>query len=314
MDFDQKFYVSFSLNQKGAVSLSNKILVNKKKYVLIGGGILLLLAGLVLLVVSIVQQEKPKDPSLIKTLESDKGYIRQVGREEYDFYAALVKREGLEEDLSEEEMDSRVKEYINTVNATFFLGNRLGLCEPYSFQGLQIQMQHENDTRKIKKEKGEPIYGLEQFDLTSYYQYVMSNLEIDLVDYLVEHANGALLEQAKTYFDEDPEAYREMAGITYNVTQDGQTTQQTIRREEFRTLQNQDGELADFLGEAAQGDVFTYEAAGSERKVEVISIEYQDTTFEESKSVVLRDYIQKRVYGDLIATIADNNPVEFDLN
>lgn len=292
---------------------NRKVVKKRKKFVLIGAVALVLVAGLVILIVSVAREGQPKETSLLETLEGYKGYIRQVGQEEYDFYTALVMRD-LTEELSAEELDAKVKEYINTVNATFYLGNRLGLCESYSFQGLQNQMQHENDSRKMKKEKGEPIYGLEQFDLTSYFQYVKSNLEVELMNYLVEHADNTLIEQAKAYFEADPDAYREVASITYHVTENGQTTLHTASQEEIRTLQNQDGELFDFLAEAEQGDSFTYEVAGSEREVEVISIEYQGTTFEESQTTILRDYIQEQVYKNLIATIAKNNPVEFDLN
>lgn len=293
--------------------LPNKKAVKEKKIILIGVMVLLLVTSLVILIVSVVKEGPPKETSLLETLEGYKGYIRQVAQEEYNFYTELVKRD-LTQDLSEEDLEAQVKEYINTVNATFYLGNQLGLCESYSFHGLQIQMQHENDSRKIKKEKGEPIYGLEQFDLTSYFQYVMSNLEVDLVDYLVKHADNTLIAQAKAYFEANAEAYREVASITYNVTENGKTTLHTVSQEEVRTLQNQDGELFDFLEEAEQGDLFTYEVAGSERRVGVVSIEYRDTVFEESKSAILRDFIQGQVYENLIATVAKNNPVEFKLN
>lgn len=291
--------------------MSSKMEVLSKKKILVwGAAALLLIAGLVILIAGVVREGRPKEQSLLETVEAYKGYTREVGREEYDFYAALVKRD-LTEEISEEALDERVKEYANTVNATFFLGNKLGLCEPYSFQNLQTQMQNENNARKLKKEKGEPIYGLEQFELNGYFQYVISNLKIDLVDYLTEHADSAMIEQAKAHYEENREAYRQLSSITYRMTENGETTIKNQSREELRSLQNTDGELLDLLAEASEGDVFSYEWNGSLREVEVTAVIYQDSSFEENRTTALRAYVEGQVYDGLIAKAAEDNPVSF---
>ena len=55
--------------------------------------------------------------------------------------------------MSEEEKAQKVKEYINSVNAVFYLGEKLGLCEPYSFGEMKLRMEQENASRKAKKQR-----------------------------------------------------------------------------------------------------------------------------------------------------------------
>ncbi|MGN0306396.1 MAG: hypothetical protein ACI4D2_09615, partial [Lachnospiraceae bacterium] len=112
---------------------------------------------------------------LIQMIEGYKGYTRKISREEYDFYAYFVTRE-LPEEISPKELERRIRDYANEVNAVFYLGNRLNLCEPYSLELLQMRMEQENDSRRLKQERKEVIYGLEEFTLETYFQYEMARL------------------------------------------------------------------------------------------------------------------------------------------
>lgn len=56
-----------------------------------------------------------------------------------------------------------------------------GVAEEYSFEGLKQHMDEENASRTAKLESGEPVYGLQQFDLQQFYGHWMTTLENDTV-------------------------------------------------------------------------------------------------------------------------------------
>ncbi len=253
---------------------------------------------------------KEQEPGLLETLEGYKGYTRQVGTEEYQFFEELVLREQSDE-MSEEEKVQKVKEYINSVNAVFYLGEKLGLCEPYSFGEMKLRMEQENASRKAKKESGEPIYGLEQFEADSYFRYVFSSLEADIKEYLTDNADDALIADAREHYEKHPEEYEISKVITYTVEEGDDAASYTVPYEKLSGLQNADGELFDFLTGAAEGDTFEYSFGDSSRRVSIVSVETEQKSFEENTREILSEYIGDQVYDSLIEKAAQNNPVEF---
>ena len=128
-------------------------------------------------------------------------------------YGKFVSEEHLE--ISQNEIDyfvnhlkEKVKEYARKVNAIFFLGDKLGLCEPFSFELLKLRMEQENQSRKLKLENEEIIYGLEQFSLETFYQYTLDNLKTKIHSYLEEHIDAGILNLAKKYYEENKNLFK----------------------------------------------------------------------------------------------------------
>lgn len=254
-----------------------------------------------------------KEESLWETLSAYKGYSRIVSQEEYDFYKYFVERD-LPNEVTDAELSEKVKAYVNQVNAAFYLGNKIGLHEPYSFNLLQIRMEQENADRKLKLEQGEAVYGLEQFDLNSYFQYELSNLEVDIQSYILENCDSQLCRQAEEYYNSNKENYIVRDEVAYQVTIDGETETVIADRTQLDFLGNADMGLADFLESAEVNDTYEDVQNGKQRSVVVTDIQYGEMSFTENATALIEIYIGAEFYPALIEEIAKNNPVEFDLS
>lgn len=293
-----------------------KIEKKNKRFIIFIAGIFCIAAGVFLAVLFGSQKEKQDQneeniQGIVASLESYKGYIRTVSSEEYDFYKYFVERD-LTKAVSADELDQMIKDYINEVNAVFYLGNKLGLYESYSFDLLKLRMEQENRDRQLKLEKGEVVYGLEQFTLETFYQYERENLENDIIDYIMENADQSLIDQAEQYYDENKEAYKERESVAYEITYAGETTEEESDRNELDILGNADETLADFLEQGQIGESYTDTKDGEERTVVITGISYVEPDFEEDMSLAVRTYIRYQLFDEIIATVAENNPVEFE--
>ncbi len=279
-------------------------------------GLRCLIVVIVLLVCMIVGYsvreiyEKQKSP-LIETIKGYKGYIRTVGQEEYDFYAYFVERD-LSGEIYPEELDEKIRTYINEVNAVFYLGNQLGLCEPYSFELLKLRMEQENNVRKVKLEQGEPIYGLKEFRLETYFQYVFTSLETDIIAYIEENADREIIRQAEEYYDANPDLFNIRKSVAYEITMQGKTEAETADREQLNFLGKSDMGLADFLEVGQPGDIYEDVLNGEKRKILLKNIEYTEKEGDMDKKTIIYRYILSELYPLLISSVARNNPVEFE--
>ena len=254
-----------------------------------------------------------QEKSILEQLKNKTGYIRTVGIEEYEFFKKLVDRD-MPEEVSEDELEQKTKEKINRVNAEFMLANQMELCGPYSFESFQRDMENENSQRKLKKEKNEVFYGPEEFDLITYYNYISGNLKLDMVTYITENADSQVLDGAKAYFEEHAENYQTIEKINYLLTEDESTQELTLTREEMSTLEKTDSTLFEFLYYGQKDDTMKYSYGNIERTVQIISVEYEELSFQKNIERVVRDYITNVYLEDWIQKIEDENPVEFNLS
>lgn len=253
------------------------------------------------------------EESVLEQLKNENGYIRTVGIEEYEFFRKLVDRD-LAEDLTEEELDKRTKEKINRVNAEFMLANRMELCGPYSFESFQRDMENENSQRKLKKEKNEVFYGPEEFDLITYYNYVSGNLKLDMVTYITENADSKVLDGAEEYFDDHAENYETIGEIRYLLTEGNKTQELVLLREEMSTLEKTDSTLFEFLYYGKEDDTMQYSYMDNQRTVQIISVEYEELSFQNNIERVVRDYITNVYLENWLQQIEEETPVEFNLS
>lgn len=248
---------------------------------------------------------------LLGELSGWSGYSRTVTQAEYDFFYDLVKRD-LYAAEGEADVDRLTRDYVNKVNAKFYLGSRLGLCEPYDFAVMQLRMEQENAVRKAEKESGGTVYGVTQYTLSSYFNYLDSNLETKIVDYLVEHADQPMLDRAEEYYNAHPDSFTYLASLTYTMERGGQTATETLDSAGLRTLQKTDEALGEFLASAQPGEALNYEDAdGSLCRATLVETVYETPAFADASSSALRTWLNAEVADGLYETVARNNPVSF---
>lgn len=253
------------------------------------------------------------EESILKELKNKNGYIRTVAVEEYHFFEKLVDRD-LPEEISDDELAQKTKEKINRVNAEFMLANQMGLCNPYSFESFQREMEIENSQRKLKKERNEVFYGPEQFDLITYYNYISGNLKLDMVSFITQNADSEVMNGAEDYYKKNKEKYKAIKEIKYFLTEDGQTTECILSSEEMSSLEKTDSTLFEFLYNGKTSDTMEYLYENVLRTVQIISIEYEEQSFKNNIERVVRDYITLIYLEEWLQEIEVNYPVEFNLS
>lgn len=274
-------------------------------------GFTLSLAAVVVLVGFLNKSDEDrKQTGITEQILSYSGFTREIEPEEVKFYNQLAKREVNDIDNSDL-LDQRTKAIAQSVNAQFYLGNKLGLYGPYSFTQLQEQMKIENARRKVDKNNGKAIYGPEQFDIYSYYQYVASNLEVSIIGYIAENADKSLLTKSRAYFEENIALYNHADQIVYSMTDNGSTEEYTIDWGQLNTLDNADSQLAEILRTGKAGQEFSYTFGNLHRTGKIISRTDVNTDFEQQKIAITSDFLKSGYYKQLLEEIGDNNPVAF---
>lgn len=257
--------------------------------------------------------EEAGNTGLINRIKDYTGYTRVVGQEEYDFYAYFVNREETG-DVSLEELEKRTREYGNKVNAIFYLANRLGLHEPYSFELLKLRMEEENSSRRLRLEKGEAIYGLSQFTLQSYFQYKLDNLEMKIKAFIEEYADDEIMARAEEYYYTNSESFHRREAVTYEISMGKEKETVTADKQKLDFMGKSDKGLGDFLETAEPGDTYEDIKNQENRKILLKEIQYSKEGFAYHQEAALYAYIEKELYPFLIETVAQNNSVEFGLN
>ncbi len=296
------------------MSRKTRSLSTRKSPLLTIMGFILSLAAVVMLVGFLNQSdEERQQPGITEQIFSYSGFTRVIEQEEVKFYHQLAKREVDDIDNSDL-LDQRTKAIAQSVSAQFYLGNKLGLYGPYSLTHLQEQMKIENAQRKVDKKNGKAIYGPEQFDIYSYYQYVASNLEVKIIDYLAANADKPLLTKSRAYFEENIALYNHADQIVYSITDNGSAEEHTIDWSQLKSLDNADAELADILRSGEAGQEFSYTFGNLQRTGKIISRTDVKTDFTQQKIAITSDFLKSGYYKQLLQQLSDNNPVTFAEN
>lgn len=272
-------------------------------------GIALAVAACLCILLFSVKSEKT--PGLLDKIDSYKGYIRVISQEEYDFYSYFVERD-LGEEVSEEELRTLVEAYAAKVNAVFYLGNQLELCEPYSFEAMQLRLEQENASRQAKLDEGEVVYGVQQFTLNTYFQYTMDNLQASLMGYLEENADREILKMAEKYYEAHREDFRSRTEVVYEQQLGGVTEMITADADMISYFGKSDPGLADFLGGAEIEDVYEDETNYEPRTIVLKEISYSKDGYKNNAEMALYRLVRNELYDSVIETVVKNNPVEFE--
>lgn len=298
------------------MSKNEQAVKRSKRPILIFSGIIILIVIGFALFVLLSGKSEPDAGKIQTELIGDlqlSGYSRTIGKEEFAFYGDIVRRE-LEDRTDTEEIDRRARAYAGEMNAQFYLAEKLGVMQPFSFEQLQAQMEQENASRARKKERGETFYGPTKFDLTGYYLFTTSNLRLQLTEALADRAGRRTKAGSKEFYEKNIDRYVARDDITYTVweqgTQDKQT--HTVTLSDLRTLEKLDEDLLRILTDYKKGASFAYEKDGValEGVIDDKVLEYKP--YEEIQMIVLQEYIDAELFDPLIEQIAADNPVSFE--
>ncbi len=241
------------------------------------------------------------------------GYSRTIGKEELAFYSGIVRRE-LEDRDDTEEIDRRARDYAAEMNAQFYLAEKLGIMQPFSFEQLQAQMEQENASRARKKERGETFYGPTKFDLTGYYLFTTSNLRLQLTEALADRAGRRTKAGSKAFYEKNMDRYVARDDITYTVweqgTQDKQT--HTVTLSDLRTLEKLDQDLLRILTDYKKGASFAYEKDGVALAGVIDDKVLEYKPYEDIQRIVVQEYIDTELFDTLVERVAADNPVSFE--
>ncbi len=274
------------------------------------------IAAVAVMATVLVWNSRPQNEKagLIARLSAYQAPIRTVGREEYDFFSDFV-RQNRSAPTEAAALEQFAKDYINAVNAKFALGSSLGLCENYDYSAMLFRMEQENTIRQAKSANGEAVYGPVRFTPRSYFDYLESNLETDLVNYLVEHADSTMEAEAKAYYDASPALFEQLVSITYELEENGVSRLETLTSEDMRTLERADSPLAEFLYAAQPNETLEYQSPeGLPCRATLIEVLYEIPSYDDAASVVMRSWLNAQVMDSLYASVAQRAPAVFALD
>lgn len=274
-----------------------------------------LLAAVLLCILLPQQQPEPEETAgqahTLSEILNATGYSRTVGGEEFTFFYEIVRRDSVNRNNGDA-LREETKLFIQEQNALFLAAQLAGLCGPYSFEGLQRDMEQENAKRTEMKAAGERFYGLERFDLNSYYDYTASNLRLSLLEYLAGQATEEMKAGARRYYEEHLANYQTIGTAVYQREQDGSVETVSLSFAEMRTLMNVNEELFQFLLAAQPGDQLSQSGPDGTVLITFQSLEMLTASFEDAYNTVMKDYIANERYGDILSTVSKNNPVIFE--
>ncbi len=256
-----------------------------------------------------------KEETFMDEFENLKGESIVIGKDEFDFYSKIVEKK-MDDPTDEEKVKKETKKYIQDVYSQFLIGNYLDVSSPYSFEALKFDMEQENNQRKIKQEKGEKFYGLVEFELEDYIQYTLSNLQLEIVAALIQRADESLVKEAEAYLEANPEQFTTIESIEYEINREGEGTpeKKTITRSEMSTMEKVDSALFYELFYGEEGAEFELEDNGESIEGKILTKTMHEYHMEDSKNQILKVYIMRDIYDELMKEIGEHNPIKLDMS
>ena len=237
------------------------------------------------------------------------GREHRVSPEEMDFFKGQIQRNV--GNLSQEELEAAAQDYITQVNAVYWLGSELGLCEPFDFGVLQQDWEDENAQRESKRQTGEVYYGPDTLTLDVYFPYQYSALQSDIVRTILDRRDEALVADARAFYQANPDMFTQVTAVDYEIIQGGETTRHTIPAEEFRFYGQSNPLLMDFLSAAQDGEETVLTAGETEYTVKRLGVTTELLDFEENERTIVEIFLNQERMGQWLAQIAAEHPVLF---
>ncbi|MCL2747890.1 MAG: hypothetical protein FWE59_04465 [Oscillospiraceae bacterium] len=240
---------------------------------------------------------------------------RNISRDEYAFFEAFVKRDLWQP--TDEELAAKTDRMILEVNAKFAIGSHLGLCETFTYEGMLGSLARENAERKRMKEAGEVFYGPVSFDAIGYFQFLYSNLELEIVGIMRENFGDALRDQVLGFYHNNKERYQSIEGVRYEYTVNGITEEISVTRNDLKTMSRLGDELGDFLltMEYEQGSVWEGEYEDEfglvKRRAKVLEVTIDRPSFEEVEFTVALEYVREVYYPEVVESAIQLSKLRF---
>lgn len=130
--------------------------------------------------------------------------------------------QNLTEFLGQKEYEKQMRRYHDATMTALRVRQELAyqygvLEEPFSYAELLKKMEQENADRAEKLANGEPVYGLQQFDITTYYSHFMSNLEQQTIRSFSEKSPAITDQEVDAYY-QNLDTMRMTEGETMDYT------------------------------------------------------------------------------------------------
>ena len=234
---------------------------------------------------------------------------RKAGADEVEFFQEQVQRNV--SNLSEEELRKTTLAYMNEVNAVYWLGSQLDLCEPFDFAQLQKECETENEDRESKKQSGEVYYGPDSLTLDIYFPYKYSALQSEIFQKILDERDKKLVADARKFYDKNPDIFTKLTAVTYEATTGGETTEHTITSDQFKAFGQSNPQLMDFLAIAEDGEKMTIDSGDAEYVVKKTGITTEKVEFEENERMVVEMFLNHEQFAKWIEQIAKRHEVEF---
>lgn len=258
--------------------------------------IIIIMIG-ILVISQKMKQEEKEDASQVVTT---------ISQEEYNFYCEIVQKDYKGKD--KKKLEKLTKEYAESVYAQYALGQKYGVCEPYSYEYLKMKMETENQQRKAKHEAGEVVYGILAYKLDGYLQYQLSNLRLSIIDQIVKSGDEKLEQKAKKYWKENQDKFKRIDSVEYQLGQE----KKTVTWEELPTLEKTDSQLFTYLYEGKEGDVFSIEKDGGTIQGKIIRKTMEKSKFEGNKGEIIKNYVGTVYYDELTEQSKKENILEYE--
>lgn len=270
--------------------------MKKKKMLVISTCIIIIMIG-ILFISQKMKQEEKEDASQVVTT---------ISQEEYNFYCEIVQKDYKGKD--KKKLEKLTKEYAESVYAQYALGQKYGVCEPYSYEYLKMKMETENQQRKAKHEAGEVVYGILEYKLDGYLQYQLSNVRLSVIDQIVKSSDEKLEKKAKEYWKENQVKFKRIDSVEYQLGQE----KKTVTWKDFPTLEKIDSQLFTYLYEGKEGDVFSIEKEGDTIQGKIIRKTMKNPKFEENKVEIIKNYVATVYYDKLTEEFKKENILEYE--
>lgn len=270
--------------------------MKKKKILVISTCITIIIIGILFISEMTKKKEQEELPQIVTT----------ISEEEYNFYCEIVQKNYKGKD--KKKLEELTKEYAQNVYAQYALGEKYGLCEPYSYEYLKMKMETENQQRKAKKDAGEVVYGTLEFKLDGYLQYQLSNLRLSIIDSVVKNSDKTLEKKAKKYWEEHQDKFERIASVEYRLDKETKV----VSWKDFPLLEKTDSQLFTYLYEGKEGDTFSIEENGHVVEGEIIKKTMEKTDFAENKTEIIKNYVGSVYYDELINQSEKENILEYE--
>ncbi|MDR2973821.1 MAG: hypothetical protein LBV00_03765 [Propionibacteriaceae bacterium] len=283
-----------------------------------------LIVGIVLVVVLVViigshivgGRQALSGESLVEQAAGEGILDRSVSQDEFDFFATMARRENI--DASDAELVTKTKDMITDTNARFAIGSGLGVCEPFTYESFLKDLEAENALRASQKEKGEAIYGPERFEVTGYYSYVTSNLDLDIAQAFVDSSDRLNAferehgDEVKAYFEENIQSYEQIDGVTYDLVVNGRAPERIdVDWGTLRVLYATDDPLGSFLIDGQEGDSLDFEDDEGVKRATIVTVAKSVPGYEENRPSITKNYISIVYYPGLVAAAVAQSSLHF---